>query len=188
MLGHVMSEKGVLPEPTRTKFIEEYPTPQNVKQLRSFLGLMSYYKRFVPNFSHIASPLHKLLKKDTAYEWTAEHEQAFETLKGNLISPPVLKYPDYSQRFKLSTDASWQGLGAGLSQGEIGKDRPVAFASRKLNRAEKYYITTEKEFIAIVWDVRYFRQYVYGTTFTVVTDYKLLNWIMNLKNPRICFM
>ena len=150
-LGHVISEKGVFPEQAKTRVIEEYPTPQNVKQLRSFLGLMSYYRRFVPKFSHIAAPLHKLLKKDAPYEWTISQEQAFQTLKGKLLAPPVLKYPDFNERFILTTDASGEGLGAVLSQGEVGKDLPVAFASRTLNQAEKNYSTTEKELLAIVW-------------------------------------
>ena len=182
-LGHVISEDGVLPDRTKTRTIEEYPTPQNVKQLRSFLGLMSYYRRFVPNFSHIAAPLHKLLKKDAVYEWTAVHEQAFHTLKGKLITPPVLKYPDFNQPFILTTDASGEGLGAVLSQGEITRDLPVAFASRTLNRAEKNYSTTEQELLAIVWGMRYFRPYLYGRKFTVVTDHKPLTWIMNVKDP-----
>jgi len=150
-LGHVISEDGVLPDRTKTKAIEEYPTPQNVKQLRNFLGLMSYYRRFVPNFSHIAAPLHKLLNKDAVYEWTVVHEQAFQTLKGKLITPPVLKYPDFNEPFILTTDASGEGLGAVLSQGEITRDLPVAFASRTLNRAERNYSTTRQEHLAIVW-------------------------------------
>jgi hypothetical protein len=91
----------------------------------------------VPNFSHIVAPLHKLLKKDTAYEWTVDQEQSFQTLRGKLISPPILKYPDFNQCFILTMEASGEGLGAVLSQGEIGKDLPVAFSSRTLNRAKK---------------------------------------------------
>jgi len=135
------------------------------------------------NFSHIAAPLHKLLKKDTVYEWTVGHEQAFQTLKGRLMSPPILKYPDFNQSFILTTDTSEGGLGAVLSQGEIGRDFPVAFASHTINRAEKSYSTTEKELLAIVWGMRYFRPYLYGRKFTVVTDHKPLTWIMNVKDP-----
>jgi len=90
---------------------------------------MSYYRRFIPGFSELASPLHKLLKKDARYEWTSEQERAFRGLKNKLISPPILRYPDYSRKFILTTDASNEGLGAVLSQGEIGKDLPIAFAS-----------------------------------------------------------
>jgi hypothetical protein len=163
--------------------IEDYPTPRSVKQLKSYLGLMSYYRRFVSNFSRIATSLHKLLKKDVAYEWSGEHERAFQTLKGKLISPPVFKYPDFNRSFILTTDASGEGLGAVLSQGDLGKDLPVAFASRTLNQAEKNYSTTEKELLAIVWGMRYFRPYLYGKQFLVVTDHKPLTWIMNVKDP-----
>ena len=136
------------------------------------MGLMSYYRRFVPNFSCIAAPLHSLLEKNTTYEWTVVHEQAFQALKGKLIAPRVLKYPDFTQRFILNTDASGEGLGAVLPQGTIEKDLPVAFANRSLNRAEKNYSTTEKELLAIVCRMRYFRPYLYGRKFTVVTDHK----------------
>jgi transposase InsO family protein len=182
-LGHVISENGGLPDRVKNKTIENYPTPRSVKQLRSFLGLMSYYRRFVPNFSRLAAPLHKLLKKDVAYEWSGEHEQAFQTLKGKLVSPPVLKYPDFNRSFILTTDASGEGLGAVLSQGDIRKDLLVAFASRTLNQAEKNYSTTGKELLAIVWGMRYFRPYLYGKHFLVVTDHKPLTWIMNVKDP-----
>jgi hypothetical protein len=116
-LGHVISENGVLPDETKTKVIDEFPTPQTVKQLRSFLRLMSYYKRFIQGFSKLAALLHKLLKKDARYEWTDEQERAFRSLKSKLTSPPILRYPDYSRRFVLTTDASKEGLGAVLSQG-----------------------------------------------------------------------
>lgn len=144
---------------------------------------MSYYRRFVPKFSQLASPLHKLLKKDAKYEWTDEQERAFQTLKQKLISPPILRYPDYSRGFILTTDASNEGLGAVLSQGEIGKDLPVAFASRTLNKAERNYSTTEKELLAIVWGMRYFRPYLFGRKFVVVTVHKPLTWIMSVKDP-----
>jgi len=137
----------------------------------------------VPNFSHIAASLHKILKKDAVYEWTVEHEQAFQTLKEELIKPPVLKYPDFNQIFILTTDASGKGIGAVLSQGEVGKDLLVAFASRALNRAENNYSTTEKKLLAIVWGMRYFGPYLHGRKFTVVTDHIPLTWIMNVKDP-----
>ena len=104
-------------------------------------------------------------------------------MKEKLVLPPVLKYPDFDQSFILTTDASGEGLGAVLSQGELGKDLPVAFASRTLNQAEKNYSTTEKELLAIVWGMRYFRPYLYGKHFRVVTDPKPLTWIMNVKDP-----
>jgi len=100
-----------LPDKTKTKAIEEFPTAQTVKQLRRFLGLMSYYRRFIQRFSKLVAPLHKLLKKDARYEWAKEQKQAFRDLKSRLISPPILRYPDDSRRFILTTDASNEGLG-----------------------------------------------------------------------------
>ena len=94
-----------------------------------------------------------------------------------------MRYPDYSREFILTTDASNEGVGAVLSQGEIGKELPIAFASRSLNKAGRNYSTAEKEILAIVWEVRYFRPYLYGTKFTVVTDHKPLTWIMSVKDP-----
>ena len=182
-LGHVISENGVLPDKSKTKVIEEFPTPQTVKQLKRFLGLMSYYRRFIPGFSGLASPLHKLLNREAKYERTNEQEHAIRGLKNKPISPPILKYPDYSREFILTTGASNEGVGAVLSQGEIGKDLPIAFDSHSLNKAEINYSTTEKEILAIVWGGRYFRPHLYGTKFTVVTDHKPLTWIMSVKDP-----
>jgi hypothetical protein len=183
-LGYVISENRVFPEWAKTNVIGEYPTPEIVKQLRCFLGLMRYYRRFVPNFSHTTAPLDKPLKKNTAYEWNVDQQQTFVTLKGKLISLPALKYPEFKGSFVLTTNASGEGLGAVLSQGEVGKDLPVAFASRTLTRAAKSYSTTEKDLLVIVWGMRYFRPYPNGRTFTVVTDHKPVTWIMNVKDPR----
>jgi len=100
--------------------IEEFPNPQTVKQLKNFLGLMSYYRR-IPIFSQLASPLHKIFKKDTRYEWTDKPEQAFRSLKSKIISPSILRYPDCSRKFILATDTSNGGVRAVLCQGVIGK-------------------------------------------------------------------
>jgi len=122
--------------------------------------MINYYRRFIPNCSKIASPLYKLLKKDTKFEWTEAQENAFQHLKSKLTWQPILQYPDFSNEFVLTTDASNQGVGAVLSQGPTGKDLPVAYASRSLNRAETHYTTRDKELLAIVWVTKYFRPYV----------------------------
>ena len=182
-LGHRITEDGVKPDPQKVTAIESYPTPTSVKELKTFCGMISYYRRFIPNCSRIASPLHKLLKKDVKFEWKAEQEHAFQHLKAKLISQPILQYPDFYKEFVLTTDASNTGLGAVLSQGPPGKDLPVAFASRSLNRAEMNYTTSEKELLAIVWATQYFRPYLYGRHFKIVTDHKPLTWVMNVKDP-----
>jgi hypothetical protein len=162
--------------------IEEFPTPTNPKQLKTFCGMISYYRRFILNCSKIASPLYKLLKRDASFEWTEGLENAFQHLKSKLISRPILQYPDFSKEFVLTTDASNRGLGAVLSQGPVWKDLPVAYASRSLNSAEINYSTSEKELLAKVWDTKYFRPYLYGRRFKVVSDHKPLVWIMNVKD------
>ena len=181
-LGHVITEEGVRPDPEKVSIIEKFPTPTNPRQVKVFCGMISYYRRFIPNCSRIASPLYRLLK-DAKFEWTQAQENAFQHLKSKLMTPPILQYPDFSKESVLTTDASNQGLGAVLSQGQVGKDLPVAYASRSLNQAELHYTTSEKELLAIVWATKYFRPYLYGRKFKVVSDHKPLVWIMNVKDP-----
>lgn len=145
--------------------------------------MISYYRRFIPDCSRIASPLYRLLKKDTKFEWTQAQENAFQHLKSKFMKQPILQYPDFSKEFVLTTDASNHGLGAVLSQGQVGKDLPVAYASHSLNQVESHYTTSEKELLAIVWATKYFRPYLYGRRFKVVSDHKPLVWIMNVKDP-----
>lgn len=182
-LGHVISEDGVRPDPKKIEAVESFPTPTTTKTLKGFLGLAGYYRRFLPDFSKIAKPLYELLKKDRQYEWLNEQEDAFQQLKNLLITEPVLQYPDFTKPFILTTDASDHALGAVLSQGTVGKDLPLAYASRTLNKAESRYSTIERELLAIVWATKYFRPYLYGRCFTIYTDHKPLTWIFNVKDP-----
>jgi len=115
--------------------------------------------------------------------WTEAQENAFHHLKSKLINHTILQYPDFSNEFILTTDASNSGLCAVLSQGPAGHDLPVAYASRSLNKAENYYMTSEKELIAIVWATEYSRPYLYGRRFKIVDDHKPLVWVMNVKDP-----
>jgi hypothetical protein len=147
------------------------------------LGLAGYYRWFVPLFSKIAAPLHKLLKKDAKYVWEEEQEIAFQTLEQKLMSQPILQYPDFSREFILTTDASNEGTGAVLSQGEVGKDLPIPYASCSFNKAEKNYSMVEKELAAIVWGIKHFRPCLYGRKFKIVSDHKPLTWITNIKDP-----
>jgi len=149
-LGHVIMEDGVRPEPHKVAAVEGSP-PTNLRQLKAFCGMISYYRRFIPDCSRIASPLYKLLKKDTKFEWAETQENTFQHLKSKLMKQPILQYPDFSKEFVLTTDASNQVLGAVLSQGQTGKDLPVAYASRSLNKAALHYTTSEKELLAVVW-------------------------------------
>jgi hypothetical protein len=182
-LGHLITEEGCRPDPAKVAAIENYPRPENEKQLKSFFGMIGYYRRFIPRFSKIAAPMHALLKKGVRFEWTIEQENAFQHLKEKLTTKPILQYPNFTKEFMLTTDASNRGLGAILSEGEIGKDLPIAYASKNLNSAEKNYSTSEKELLAIIWGISHFRPYLYGRRFKIASDHKPLTWIMNVKDP-----
>lgn len=137
-LGHVISEHGIAPDPIKVKAIQDIPTPQTVKEVKSFLGLPSYYLRFIPNCSKIAQPLIHLLTKNTKFSWGPEQNEAFIALKRALCNAPILIHPDFSKPFILQTDASTLGIGAVLSQiGPDNLEHPIAYASRSLNKAEK---------------------------------------------------
>ena len=158
--------------------IAEWPTPTNSKDLRSFLGLANFYRNFVPGFANISAPLNDLASNKTLFSWTASHQTAFDTLRQSLMSPPILDYPQRTDHFILTTDASDVGLGAVLS---TSRQTVIEFASRALTSAEKNYTTSEKECLAIVWATRKFRHYLVGTTFTVETDHKPLEWLESHK-------
>lgn len=116
-LGHVISEQGIKPDPTKISTVKNYPTPKNVDHVRSFLGLVSYYRKFIDNFSKVAYPLNNLLKKNVKFEWTSLCEESFNNLKEKLTNPPILQFPNFSQEFLITTDASQNAIGAILSQG-----------------------------------------------------------------------
>lgn len=182
-LGHVVTSEGVKPDPSKLTAIREYPTPRNVKEVRGFLGLAGYYRRFIAEFANIAKPLTQLLKKETPFQWEGEQEQATQHLKEALCSSDVLIYPDYRDDFIVSTDASGTALGAILSQKRDGQERPISYASRQLNSAERNYSTTERELLAVMYAIKQFRCYLYGRKFTLITDHAALKWMLNLKDP-----
>ena len=147
--GHKLTTQGLFPDPDKVRVVREFSIPSNTRQLKGFLGLAGYYRRFIPNFSKIAKPLTQLLRRNIPFVWNHRTDEAFNTLKKLLTEEPLLHYPDFTKPFVLTTDASNEALGAILSQGPIG-DLPVAYASRTLVNAEKNYSTTE-ELLAIVW-------------------------------------
>lgn len=182
-LGHLVTAEGVQPNPDKVEAIKRWPIPQTEKELRGFLGTLSYYRRFIRDLAKITRPMTLQLRKGEKLEHTPEFVKSFETCKEILRSSQVLKYPDFSQPFILTTDASKFALGAVLSQGSIGKDRPIAFASRTLSKTEENYSTIEKELLAIVWACKYFRPYLFGRKFTLFTDHKPLTYTFNMKEP-----
>jgi hypothetical protein len=167
----------------KTAAIKNYPVPTNTKQVKAFLGLAGFYRKFLSRFSPIASPLHKLTRKNVPYGWGKEQAEVFQTLKDILCSEPLLQYPDFKKGFIVTCDASSAGIGSILSQGPLGHDLPVAYARRVLTKAERNYSTIERELTAIVWGCKQFRQYIWGRKFTIVTDHKPLTWIYKMNDP-----
>ena len=178
-LGFVVSEKGISVDLNKIEPILRIPPPTTLKEVRSFLGMAGYYRRFIKDFSKIANPITKLTHQDSEIIWSEECDKAFEEMKDKLTTAPVLAYPDYSKEFILSTDASSVGLGAVLSQYDSeGKEHPVAFASRTLNNAEINYSTTKRECLALIWAVQHFHPYLYSQKdFTIITDHHSLSWL-----------
>ena len=173
-LGHLVSRDGISMDPSRYKVIEEYQPPKDKDGLRSFLGLMSYFRSFVPNFSMLAEPLNKLLRKGFPYQWTITQEDSFNKLKQCLLRPPVLKYPNFDKEFYVATDASSQGIGAALLQEYEGRLHPISYASKSLSKSERNYSTTKREALAVVWGLRQFKYIILGYDIIVLTDHKPL--------------
>lgn len=173
-LGFEYSSGGVTPIEEKTQAVADWPIPTTVKEVRSFLGLANFYRRFIPHFADLAAPLTELTGSQATFTWDDRHTESFESLKQALVSPPVLDYPQRTDKFVLTTDASDVGIGAVLS---TARGTVVEFASHTLSAAERKYATIEKECLAIVWAVRKFRHYLIGAHFTLETDHKPLEWL-----------
>lgn len=182
-LGHVIGKDGIKPNPDKIAAIKKYPLPKTTTEIKRFLGLLGYYRKFIPDFAKIAKPMTQCLKKGSKINPDRNYIECFEKCKTLLVNDPILQYPDFTKEFNLTTDASNLAIGAVLSQGPIGTDKPIAYASRTLNTSEINYSTIEKELLAIVWATKYFRPYLFGRKFKIVTDHRPLQWVMNIKEP-----
>ena len=158
--------------------------PRTHKQLRAFLGLANFYRKYVPSFAIIAAPLTDATRKGSPNEipWNEATERAFQELKKRISSPPILRLPDVSQPFILQTDASHLGVGAVLLQEDTaGEKRPIAFANRKMLPRKSRHSTIERECLAITWAVKKFQEYLYGTEFSLETDHQPLQYLRQTK-------
>ena len=179
-LGHVISEEGISVQQHKVKAVHEWPRPETKKQVKGFLGLTGYYRKFVLDYSRIALPLTELTKDKTPFHWGSQHQEAFDTLKERLTEAEVLAHPIPSKQYILNTDASGFAIAAVLSQEqEDGTTRPVAYYSRKMGTAEVNYCIHDKELLAVVMAVDHWRCYLHGSPFPVkiLTDHKGLQWL-----------
>ncbi|KAL8583208.1 hypothetical protein ACOMHN_053721 [Nucella lapillus] len=182
-LGHQIGHGKMWPEEDKVEKLKKAEKPKSKKQVRAFLGLVGYYRKLVLNFAEIARPLTDLTKKGKfdKVEWTEECEKSFVELKEKLTSKPIVVLPDKEKQYVLRTDASDSGLGAVLLQETEGDLQPVAYASKKLSAAEKNYSTIKKECLGIVWVIKKFEAYLYGTIFVLETDHRPLQYLRKNK-------
>jgi len=178
-LGYVVTAAGIHTDPEKVAKMQAARPPKDRTELRGFLGMMSFYRRFIQNFSALAQPLNRLLRKGQPFKWSSHQQEAFETLKRRMTEAPILSYPDPNARYQLYTDASHQGLGAVLGQNDSqGRSRVIAYASTSLNTGEQRYAPVHLECRGVVWAIRQFRHYLHGQDFDVYTDQEALKSLL----------
>lgn len=180
-LGHIIDEAGIRPSQTNVRSVLEAKPPENISELRCFMGLVNVHRKFIPNLSTISNPLNALLRKDSKWNWSKECGESFEKIKCILASDRVLVHYDPKKSLVLAVDASPFGLGAVISHVEGDLERPIAYASRTLSSAEKKYSQIEKEALAIMFGLQKFHQYLFGRKFILYTDHRPLTMILGSK-------
>ncbi|GKB54390.1 putative nucleotidyltransferase, ribonuclease H [Tanacetum coccineum] len=180
-LGHVIDRSGVYVDPAKIESIKSWAALTTLMEVRQFLGLAGYYQRFIEGFSLISKPLTKLTQKNKKYEWGSEEEEAFQTLKQKLCSAPILALPEGTEDFVVYCYASLKGYGAVLMQ----REKVIAYASRQLKVHEENYTTHDLELGAVIFALRLWRHYLYGTKCVVFTDHKSLQYILNQKESNL---
>ena len=184
-LGHIVSKEGVRTDPKKIEAIRTWTIPRRIRDVRAFLGLTGYYRRFIAGYGKLAKPLHELTEKGIPFVWTQAREEAFQKLKTALTQAPILGYPsqDPEDRFVLDTDASNCHIGGVLSQMQEGEERVIAYGSKVLSKAERNYCVTRRELLAVVQFTMQFKHYLLGRKFTVRTDHGALSWLFQFKHP-----
>ena len=179
-LGHVVSQDGIAPDPEKVVAVEQWPVPTTVAKLRSFLGLVNYYRRMIPRFGERAAPLYALFKKGEDWSWSPECQESFEALRGSLTDAPVLAYPEFGPQagqFILDTDASDVSIGAVLSQVQEGRERVICYGHKTLSQSQRNYCTTQRELLALVFFLDKYRRYLEGSDTLVRVDHAALKWL-----------
>jgi hypothetical protein len=187
VLGHFISSQGIQVDPSKIQVIKDLPTPKTQTEVRSFLGHDGYYRRFIKNFSKIASPLFVLLMKNAEFKWTNFCQEAFNTLKHQLSTAPILRGPDWTLPFHISSDASDTAIGAVLGQEENHPPYTIYFISKNMTPAELNYTVTENEFLAVIYAINKFRHYITGYSTFVHTNHSAIKYLMNkrITNARV---
>ena len=182
-LGHIFGREGVRPNPAKVAAIKELPRPKTVRNVRQFVGLSGYYRRFIENYAKLAKPLADLLKKEAKFIWGLEQEESFCKLRETLCQEPILRYPDFSKTFKLTTDAFTYAIGAVFTQETDKMGMSIAYYSKIMTGIEQRYEVTEKKCLAVVYAINYFRPYLYGQKFILACDQEPVYWITSAENP-----
>jgi hypothetical protein len=183
-LGHIVSKDGVRTNPSLIQDVEQWPTPRNLKELQTFLGLTNYYSRFIKGYAEIARPLHNLTRKGVIFQWNNDQICAFQALKKTLTSAPLLAYPLAEGKMILDTDASNCCIGAVLSQEQDGEERIISYSSRRLGPAQERYCVTRRELLVVVAFCHQFKHYLLGRQFVLRTDHNCLAWLFRFKAPQ----
>ena len=184
VLGHIVSKDGIEVDKAKVELISNLPTPKCVRDIRSFLGHAGFYRRFIKDFSAIARPLCTLLSKDVPFTWSQTCDTAFAKLKNMLVSPPIMRSPNWDLPFEIMCDASDYAIGAVLGQREDKKAFVIYYASKTLDSAQANYTTTEKEFLAVVFALEKFRSYIVDSPVTIFTDHAALKYLLSKQDTK----
>ena len=182
ILGHIATENGTLCDPEKTAAIQTWPRPTNAKEVRSFLGLVNFYRSYISDCATLAFPLNNLTRKHVRFKWDDKCEESFNALKQRLVALPILAYPTRTGKFILQTDSSGYGIGAILSQEQEGREVVIVYGSKTLSKSQQNYCTTMRELYAVVHFMRYYKHYLMGRHFEIHTDHASLVWIKNFKD------
>ena len=182
-LSHIVSAAGIGADPAKCQQVRDWPVPRDLHEVRSFVGLCSYYRRHIQGFTELAAPLYELATKGTDFEWTERRHEAFAQLKNALTNAPILRFPREEGLWYLDTDASDVGTGAVLSQIEDEEEHVIAYVSKSLEGSEQRYCTARKELLAVVRALKHFKCYLYGQKITVRTNNSAVSWLYRSKDP-----
>lgn len=178
-LGHVIGENGIRPNGRNIEAIKDCERPKKLAEVQRFLGMASYFRKFILQFAAKAQPLHRLCKKNVEFIWDESCQKAFETLKNALTTAPVLAFPDYTRKFYISVDASFYAVGGYISNSPPPNDKPIEYFSKALSDTQKNYATTHKELLAIILAIERFQHYIWGKHFVLYTDHEALTYLFN---------